>query len=73
MTSGADLQSSVISKSENLIVSTLDSSIINLNLCIEETGQKQSSILRSGDKNSLISLGSVVSSIQGRYLASRGL
>lgn len=69
----SDAEASVVTVSENLVVSALDKSIINLNVCVEEAINAQSNVLRAGDKSKVKSLANTVGFIQGRYLVSRGL
>jgi hypothetical protein len=72
-TGQSDAQSSVLSGSENLVMSALEKSIAGLASCNEEVSIGESSALRSGDKSKISSLAGTVASIQGRYLVSRGL
>jgi F-type H+-transporting ATPase subunit b len=69
----ASSHSAVLADSERVIMAALDKNISSLNSCLEESAIKQSGILRSGDKSNIGALAKTVSSLQGRYLVSRGL
>jgi F-type H+-transporting ATPase subunit b len=68
----SDAHSSVISKTEGLVLGTLDKAISGLNACTEEVTRAQNVALLSGDKAKVAALAKTVASIQGRYLVSRG-
>jgi hypothetical protein len=68
----SDAHSSVISKTEGLVLGTLDKAISGLNACSEEVTRAQHAALLSGDKAKVSALAKTVASIQGRYLVSRG-
>lgn len=68
----SDAHSSVITKTEGLVLGTLDKAISGLNVCTEEVTRSQNAALLAGDKVKVAALAKTVASIQGRYLVSRG-
>jgi F-type H+-transporting ATPase subunit b len=67
-----EAQTSARAESEGFVVATFDKSVSGLSSCSQEAEKGQGVELQSGDKSNIGSLSSVVYSIQGRYLVSRG-